>query len=247
MKSLRSQLTVFWICLAAVCAIFLLLMATSVSNSVEAQAAGLRTATRSACQDIADRYKAGLADGVATEARPDLLQATLQLALLEKPQVEGGIWHRSRGLLMYAFPTYQGTDARARVAAPEQPAVLKAAAEAGRSQAMSTEVVRTGRQAFVVSACPLQAAQQGLVAWTLGHTRPDVPAVRERTLRFSMGVALAALVASGAWLGLLLVRSRDRMERLQARLDEAERSLGEHRELSAGRSIDRGAGHSSSG
>ena len=233
MKSLRSQLTVFWFCLAAVCATFLLLMATSVSNSVEAQAAGLRTATRSACQDIADRYKAGLPAGSGAEPRLDLLQAMLQLALLEKPQVEGGIWHGARGMEMYAFPTYQGGDPRARVAPSEQPAVVRAAAEAGRSQAMTTDVQHTGRQAFVVSACPLQPAQQGLVAWTLSHTRPDAPVVREKTLRIAMGVAVAALVASGAWLGLLLVRSRSKLERLQARLADAERQLADHQGGSA--------------
>jgi hypothetical protein len=229
MKSLRSQLTVFWFCLAAVSATFLLLMATSVSNSVEAQAAGLRSATRSACQDISDRYKAVLPDSVGAEPRLDLLQAMLQLALLEKPQVEGGIWHSARGMQMYAFPTYRGGDARALVAPSEQPVVLKAAAEAVRSQDMATEVEHTGKQAFVVSACPLQPTRHGLVAWTLSHTRPDEPVVRENTLRFAMGVALAAMVASGAWLGLLLVRSRSQMERLQARLAEAERQLADGR------------------
>ncbi|WP_395320363.1 sensor histidine kinase [Variovorax sp. UC74_104] len=232
MKSLRSQLVFFWVLLFSVCAALAVVMLTLYRASAGAQVAAGRAATEQSCQAIAARY-AKAATGAA-EPKVDLLQVLLQLVLIEAPHVEGGVWQAgagtNSGLLAYAYPTYEGSSVKRDVPAAEQPLIVELSQLAARTQAPQTDVVRGSREALIVSACPLASPAGNLVAWTMTRTNGGALAA-QGSLRVGLGVLLAAVLASGLWLGLILFRGLRQVQRLETRLAEADVSGGAMPEL----------------
>ena len=217
MRSLRSQLAFFWIFLLAVSSALALLMVSMYRDSAGAQVAAGRAATEEACRAIAVRYARSLPEPAPAQPRLDLLQVLLQVVLIDTPHVEGGIWHASGGMLAYAYPTYEGSGVKRDVPVTEQPLITALAQLAARTGQPQTDVVRGSREALVVSACPLVPPEARLAAWTMTRTHAGALAAQDN-LRTALGVLLAALLASGAWLGLILVRGLRHVQRLEARL-----------------------------
>ncbi|WP_269759157.1 hypothetical protein [Variovorax sp. E3] len=208
MKSLRGQLLFFWILLFGMCAALAVVMLTLYRSSAGAQVAAGRSATEQSCRAIAARYaKSATPDASVSPAKPqvDLLQVLLQLALIEAPHVEGGVWQAAGGQLAYAYPTYEGSGVKRDVPAAEQPLIVEMAQLAARTQQPQTDVVRGSREALIVSACPLVTPANDLAAWTMTRTNGGALAA-QGSLRTGLGVLLVLVLASGLWLGFILLR-----------------------------------------
>lgn len=220
MRSLRSQLVLFWVFLLVVSVALASVMASIFHQSAGAQVAEARSVTRQACLAVATRYARSLPQPVTTAPRVDLLQVLLQLVLLDTPHVEGGAWQASAGMLAYAYPTYEGSGVKRDVPTAEQPLITELARHAAQSGAVQTDVVNGSREALVVTACPLLSAGGDLAAWTMTRTHQGALAA-QGSLRFGLAVLLAALLGSAAWLGLILLRGLRHVKRLEARLGHA--------------------------
>jgi signal transduction histidine kinase len=222
MKSLRGQLAFFWLLLLGVCVALGVVMVTLYRSSAGAQVAEGRATTEQSCRAIAARYARSIPADAASAAKPqvDLLQVLLQLVLIEAPHVEGGAWQASAGLIAYAYPTYEGSGVKRDIPAAEQPLIIELAQQAARAQAPQTDVVRGSREALIVSACPLQAPGKDLAAWTMTRTHAGALAA-QNSLRIGLGALMAVVLASGVWLGLILLRGLRHVQRLEAQLAQA--------------------------
>ena len=86
------------------------------------------------------------------------------------------------------------------------------------AHAPNQNVVRGSREALIVSACPLQAPRGDLAAWTM--TRASLSTLdAQRSLRLGLGALLAFVLASGLWLGAILLRGYWHMQRLELQLE----------------------------
>lgn len=221
MKSLRTQLIVFWVILLTVCAALALAMTVLFRSSAGTQIGDAQMRAEASCAAIAVRYAKSLADPQRETPQLDLLQVLLQLVLIEEPQVEGGVWRASGGFMAYAYPTYEGSGVKRDVPEAEQSHIAEVARVAARTQKPETDIVRASREALVVSACPLASPHADLAAWTMTRTSLGVLDA-QRSLRVGLGALLAFGLASGLWLGAILVRGYRQMRRLEAQLAQAD-------------------------
>jgi signal transduction histidine kinase len=221
MKSLRGQLLFFWVLLFGMCAALAVVMLTLYRSSAGAQVAAGRGATEQSCRAIAARYAKSAGPPAPAKPQVDLLQVLLQLVLIETPHVEGGVWQAAGGQLAYAYPTYEGSGVKRDVPAAEQPLIVEMAQLAARTQQPQTDVVRGSREALIVSACPLAAPGHDLAAWTMTRTNGGALAAQD-SLRTGLGVLLLLVLASGLWLGFILLRGLRHVQRLENRLVRAE-------------------------
>lgn len=228
MKSLRAQLTLFWIILLTVCSALALVMLVLFRSSAGTQIGDAQVRAEASCAAIATRYAKSLADPQRATPQLDLLQVLLQLVLIEEPHVEGGVW-RARdasgdgGFLAYAYPTYEGSSVKRDVPEAEQAHIAEVAQIAARTGKPETDVVRASREALVVSACPLRSPKGDLAAWTM--TRAALSTLdAQRSLRVGLGALLAFVLVSGLWLGAIFVRGYRKMQRLEAQLAQADGS-----------------------
>jgi len=225
LKSLRTQLILFWVILSTVCLALALAMIVLFRSSAGVQIGDAQTRAEGACAAIAARYAKSLADPRREAPQLDLLQVLLQLVLIEEPHVEGGVWRASGGFIAYAYPTYEGSSVKRDVPEAEQAHIAEIAQVAARTQKPETDVVRASREALVVSACPLVSPHADLVAWTMTRTSLGVLDA-QRSLRLGLGALLAFVLASGLWLGAILARGYRQMRRLEAQLAQADGSEG---------------------
>ena len=221
MRSLRAQLIFFWTLLLGVCVALAVVMVTLYRSSAGAQLAAGKTAAEQSCSAIATRYAKSLPDPAPAQPQIDLLQVLLQLVLLESPQVEGGIWHAKNGLIAYAYPTYEGSGVKRDIPSAETPLIVEMAHVAARMQQPQTNVVRGTQQALIVASCPLTSPDRNLAAWTMTRTYAGALAA-QNSLRTGLGVLMAMVLASGLWLGLILMRGLRHIQRLETRLAQAE-------------------------
>lgn len=229
MRSLRGQLLFFWVLLFSVCAALAVVMLTLYRASAGAQVAAGQAATEQSCRAIATRYARSATDPSSAQPQLDLLQVLLQLVLIEVPHVEGGVWQggtaaspaADAGLLAYAYPTYEGSGIKRDVPAAEQPLIVEISQLSARTQAPQTDVVRGSREALIVSACPLVSPNKNLAAWTMTRTNGGALAAQS-SLRVGLGVLLVVVLASGLWLGVILLRGLRHVQRLETRLAQAD-------------------------
>ena len=211
----------FWSLLFTVCVTLGVVMTTVYRSSAGNQVAAGRAVTEQSCRAIAARYAKSVGTPAPAEAQTDLLQVLLQLVLTEAPHVEGGVWQASRGLLAYAYPTYEGSGVKRDIPQAEQPLITEMAQLAAREQQPQTDVVRGSREALIVSSCPLAAPGRDLSAWTM--TRTHVGALEaQASLRAGLGVLMAVVLDSGLWLGLILRRGLRHVQRVEQQLADAD-------------------------
>lgn len=223
MKSLRGQLTLFWLILLTVCVGLALVMVLLFRHSAGLQIREAQDQAAAACSAIAQRYAKSLNDPGQAEPQLDLLQVLLQLVLVSEPHVEGGVWRAGQGFIAYAYPTYEGTSVKRDVPEAEQAHIATLSQVVARTQQADTDVIRASREALIVSACPLQSPGQDLAAWTM--TRTSLATLdAQRSLRWGLGALLAFVLASGLWLGTIVLRGRRHLQRLQAQLAQADGS-----------------------
>ncbi len=216
MRSLRVQLILFWAFLLAACALVAAIIGVLYQTGPGAQVAASQESATQACDDIATRYAKSV-PGVAADApQIDLLRVLLHVVLLEAPQVEGGVWSASRGMLAYAYPTYEGSSAKVDVPAAESPLIAETARQAAGTGRPALNLVRGSREVLIVAACPL-AAHPGTAVWTMTRAHAGAIAAQE-SLRNGIAVLALLVVASGAWLGWVLLRGQRQIRRLEEAL-----------------------------
>src|ERR1700679_4269893 len=128
-------------------------------NSAGVQIGQTRLQTQRVCEAIAARYRQS-APNESSDLQVPLLQVTLQLALIEAPHVEGGVWDRANGFVGYAYPTYEGGGAKVDVPDAERPHIAEVARQAAVSHSIHTDILRGSREALVLTACPLSAMRE---------------------------------------------------------------------------------------
>jgi signal transduction histidine kinase len=219
MASLRIHLSLFWLALVAICVWLGLLFYVVYDDSAGAQIARVRAQTEASCASIAGRYRRSAGSVADDGARTELLQVILQLVLVEQPRVEGGIWSPTRGHLVYAYPTYEGTGLKRDVPEAERGHIESVATESLGAGQPRTDVARTSGEALVVSACPLGAPSDRLAAWTMGRT--SVAALdAQRNLQRALGVIGGLVLLSGAWFTAILLRAARHVRDVVAHMND---------------------------
>jgi signal transduction histidine kinase len=165
------------------------------------------------------------------------LTGVVQNALRGLSGIEGGIWQAGHGSLAYAFPTYEGTGEKTDLPPAEEPSIREAA-EAAAVDGASFERRRDGRsQTLLLHACPLPGPVPNLSAWTM--TRVVTVGGRAYLQAIAgLGVLLAGLLGSAAWLGRLLLRWARQLRRLETVLASSVNELPKL-ELTGQKDLDR--------
>ncbi|QDD66845.1 sensor histidine kinase [Herbaspirillum seropedicae] len=152
-----------------------------------------------------------------------VMQAVIDLALRDQAGVEGGFWQAGKGVVAYAFPTYDGSGVKRDPPGAEMERIASTAQRALDSKTTITDVRPGLREAVVFAACPLSVTTDAaLAAWTLKRVPVMSAAVLDQLL-VAIGLLLAFVVITGLWLGATLTRWRSQSERLAAQLAHAER------------------------
>ncbi|MDA8443510.1 sensor histidine kinase [Paracidovorax valerianellae] len=237
MRSLRIQLLLFWAFLLAACALVAAIIVVLYQTGSGAQVAASRTRALQACEDIATRYAKSVPTAAPEAPQADLLRVLLHVVLLEVPQVEGGVWSAGSGMLAYAYPTYEGSGVKADVPAAEAPLIVELAKQAGNAGQSVVNLVRGSREVLIVAACPL-SAHPGTAVWTMTRAHAGAIAAQE-TLRIGIAVLALLVVASGAWLGWMLLRGLRQVRRLEGALADAPADAVPRLERTGIRELDR--------
>jgi len=163
----------------------------------------------------ADRSRAPAEPGTYASARE--LTAIVQAALRDLDAVEGGIWRIGQGSLAYAFPTYEGTGEKTDVPQAEQESIREAAEFASLHKAPYEHRQEGRSQMLLVHACPLPGAVPALSAWTM--TRVNMTGGRAYGQAMTgLGILLAVVLGSAAWLGRVLLGWSRRLRSLEQAL-----------------------------
>lgn len=237
MRSLRVQLFLFWGFLLAACALVAAVIVVLYQTGSGAQVAASQSHATQACEDIATRYAKSVPAAAADTPQVDLLRVLLHVVLLEVPQVEGGVWRASSGMLAYAYPTYEGSSAKVDVPAAEEPLIVQTAREAAGAARPTVNLVRGSREVLIVAACPL-AAHPGTAVWTMTRAHSGAIAA-QKSLRIGIAVLALLVVASGAWLGWMLLRGLRQVRQLESAFANAQEDTVPRLERTGIRELDR--------
>jgi signal transduction histidine kinase len=204
-RSLRARLVLLWVFIAVTGVSLAIIMFGMYRQGAGFQIEAGQQSAKDACTAIQDQYALYAAGPDATKppAR-DLLYVLVNLALREKPGVEGGIWHVTQGFIAYAYPTYEGGGIKRDVPEVEQPRIAGLAADSLSAAALRFQLQRGAREASIVAACPLPGNSE-MAAWTLKRVPAALAGVYDR-LTLGLGVLLLFVVGSGVWLGAVLYR-----------------------------------------
>ncbi len=222
--SLRGRLLILWaISLVSAVPVGTMLLQLYRQSSVD-RVARAEAVTGRACDEITDRYRfytTGWTKPPADLHDEDLRQgllAVLNVALAYSPGVEGGVWHRTDSSLAYAFPTYEGTGPKTDLPAAEAERIRAANAAALREE-RAVDVTQAGRlQTLLLHACPLAGPIDGITAWTMTRVFTGQGAGYTRLLG-GLGVLLASVLASAAWMTHLLLTWSRKLSKVEATVE----------------------------
>ena len=209
-RSLRGRLLILWAISLVTAAVAGTMLVQLYRQSAMDRVARAEAVTSRACDEITNRYRFYTAGW--TQPPEDLHDETLQkgllavltIALIRSPGIEGGVWHRSDGSLAYAYPTYEGTGPKTDLPAAEADRIRTTNAEALMEE-RAVDVRQAGRlQTLLLHACPLPGPIEGLTAWTMMRVFTGQGAGYTRLLG-GLGVLLASVLASAAWMTHLLL------------------------------------------
>jgi two-component system sensor histidine kinase HydH len=241
-KTIKRDLLVLWISIAAVSVLLTWLMLQLSRQGAAAQIDDARQQAAISCETIRagagrTRTATAAANSVGGMLTPSAAQAVIDLALRDQSGVEGGFWRADRGVVAYAFPTYDGSGIKRDPPAAELERIGSTAQRAQDAASLTIDVRPGLREAVVFSACPVDAEKTGanavqtgqaaadtppLIAWTLQRVsviRTDV--VNKLTMATSL--LLGLVIVSGAWLGWMLARWRRHAAQLSLQLAQSER------------------------
>jgi len=240
--SFASQLVVFWLLVAIMCAVLIGLVWFMAQANLGRQIGLARQQGLAGCETIGSRYdlsidrtpqppaapRAGQTGTLPAATPPvplatpntDLMHAILDIVLAQMEGVEGGFWRpdgAARGSFdAYAFPTYQGSGIKRDIPDAETPLILRTLRAASTSRAAASDFVEGQQDAVIVTACPVPH-REGLFAWTLSRVHPPLGS-SGKTLVTTLAVLLAVIVGIAITLGVLLRRWRANLARIEASL-----------------------------
>ena len=227
---------ILWLTISAVALVLAWLLLLLSRQGTDQQVARARDAAGVSCSALqAGAARMGLAgltaDTPSAQAR-SAAQAVLDLALRDRPGMEGGFWREGPGVVAYAFPTYDGSGIKRDAPSAEMERITSTAQRARDSAGLVTDLRPGLREAVVFAACPAQADAPGLVAWTLMRV-PLISADVVNPLILAVSLLLGMVLVSGLWLGRMLRRWQRQSAQMEQQLLSAERlaTLGR---LSAG-------------
>jgi signal transduction histidine kinase len=227
--SFASQLVVFWLLVAVMCALLIGLVWFMAQGNLERQISVAREQTLTSCKAVASRYDLSVDRTVNAQSAPntDLMHAILDVVLAQMPGVEGGFWRptdSTPGIFdAYAFPTYEGSGIKRDIPEAETPLILRTLRAAAGGHAAS-DFVEGQQDAVIVSACSVPN-RAGLLVWTLTRVRPPLGQFG-KTLVAGLALLLAVIVAIAIALGT-------RLRRWRANLAWVEESLSKATDLNA--------------
>lgn len=239
---------ILWLTISAVALVLAWLLLLLSRQGTDQQVSRARDAAGVSCSALqAGGARMGLAglmaDTPSAQAR-SAAQAVLDLALRDRPGMEGGFWRdgtgtgagtgsgAASGVVAYAFPTYDGSGIKRDAPSAEMERITSTAQRARDSAGLVTDLRPGLREAVVFAACPAQADAPGLVAWTLMRV-PLISADVVNPLILAVSLLLGMVLVSGLWLGRMLRRWQRQSAQMEQQLLSAERlaTLGR---LSAG-------------
>lgn len=241
---------ILWLTISAVALVLAWLLLLLTRQGTEPQIARARDAAGVSCSALqagaARMGLAGLTAGTPSAQALAAAQAVLDLALRDRPGMEGGFWRdgtgtatgagtgsgAASGVVAYAFPTYDGSGIKRDAPSAEMERITSTAQRARDSAGLVTDLRPGLREAVVFAACPAQADAPALVAWTLMRV-PLISADVVNPLILAVSLLLGMVLVSGLWLGRMLRRWQRQSAQMEQQLLGAERlaTLGR---LSAG-------------
>ena len=152
---------ILWLTISAVALVLAWLLLLLSRQGTDQQVARARDAAGVSCSALqAGAARMGLAgltaDTPSAQAR-SAAQAVLDLALRERPGMEGGFWREGPGVVAYAFPTYDGSGIKRDAPSAEMERIASTAQRARDSAGLVTDLRPGLREAVVFAACPAQA------------------------------------------------------------------------------------------
>ena len=235
-KSIQRDLVILWLTISAVALVLAWLLLLLTRQGTEPQIDRASHAAGVSCSALqagaARMGLAGLMAGTPSAQALAAAQAVLDLALRDRPGMEGGFWREGPGVVAYAFPTYDGSGIKRDAPSAEMERITSTAQRARDSSGLVTDLRPGLREAVVFAACPAQADAPGLVAWTLMRV-PLISADVVNPLILAVSLLLGMVLVSGLWLGRMLRRWQRQSAQMEQQLLGAERlaTLGR---LSAG-------------
>ncbi|EWS61753.1 hypothetical protein Y694_00539 [Methylibium sp. T29-B] len=226
--SIRKDLLVLWLSIAAVAMVLVALLILLVQQSAGPQLARARGQASVSCEALragAARLHMGAPGDSSVSPSSQKLpgaQAILDLVLRDRPGMEGGFWQTDAGVVAYAFPTYDGTGIKRDPPSAELERIVATAQRALQTNGLVTDIRPGLREAVVFSACPIDSPPHVLAAWTLTRVTL-ISADVVNPLILTLSLLLCMVVLSGVCLGRMLARWRQQSAQLQAQLAQAER------------------------
>jgi len=218
--SLRLSLVGLWAAIFTVAAALAGLMWALSHEGADAQIARGQLLAESGCAGMTAALQRAAAPD-ADETPAATLDAVVDLALRGTPGVEGGFWSVQRGMLAYAFPTYDGSGLKQDVPAAERERIEALAARTAAAGVPLTELRPGIRETVVLHACPAGP----LVGWTLMRVA-TVSAANMDRLATGMALLLGFVLLSGGWLGWTLTRWSGGLRALEAAVQTAPMAPG---------------------
>ncbi|PNM92985.1 sensor histidine kinase [Achromobacter xylosoxidans] len=225
-KSIRRDLAILWFWIAIVALALAALLVALSRQGANAQIARARELVAISCEALrAGAARLPAAAPAPASANPADLpgaQAILDLALRDRPGMEGGFWQPGPGVVAYAFPTYDGTGIKRDPPSAELERIGATAQRALDGGGLVTDLRPGLREAVVFAACPADVKGSPLAAWTMARV-PLIGGDVINSLILAVSLLLGVVVASGLWLGRTFARWRRQTDDMQRQLQQAER------------------------
>ena len=222
LRSLRVRLIVLLLLLSAAALAAGALMVGLFRQSATAQAGQAEAEIGRACDAIAATYRsasrgregaAGSSEGVPHRD----LSALVEIALRDRPGIEGGIWQGDTGSVAYAFPTYPGSGPKTDVPQAELPRIHAINRAALADDRQTTSRYDASSQILLLTACPLPGAVPGLTAWTMTRVLTFAGS-GYRQLMAGLGILLVTVFAATMLLMRLTVTWSRHIGRIETAL-----------------------------
>ncbi|QQB38115.1 sensor histidine kinase [Achromobacter deleyi] len=225
-KSIRRDLAILWFWIAIVALVLAGLLVALSRQGASSQVARARDLAAVSCEALrAGSARLRLVDAVGPQTAASALpgaQAILDLALRDRPGMEGGFWQPGAGVVAYAFPTYDGTGIKRDPPSAELERIGATAQRALDAAVLVTDMRPGLREAVVFAACPVDTPNNPLAAWTLTRV-PLIGGDVINALILAVSLLLGMVVVSGLWLGRTFARWRRQSDDMQRQLQQAER------------------------
>lgn len=234
LTSLRRQLLALWMAIALACVVVAVLLWGLARHGEKVQVAQAQSTLIQACEKIRTRYDQTI-QSTPSGQRLALQNAVLQLVLSDYSGVEGGIWDRNMGMVVYAYPTYEGTGSKTDVPPAELPNITSTSQQALQKRTFSTYVRTSDREVLLLNACALSSSQS---AWVMTRVHTEGEAFYHHlTLGLAMlfGVVLLTLIAT-AW---ILSRWDQKLGSIESALIAADPSSPEPLQATGSDELDR--------